>query len=414
MPWNPTPQPRWLDALNALGDNLGDAGAAMVSLDEASLLESAAANTGLDDFGGDWFREPLHILLTALENEANLTLTGRVLARAEIQRILQNRLRLEDTWKRHPEILQQPIDAPIVVTGLGRSGTTLLHELLAEDPANRVPRQWETMYSVPPQAGQSESDSRIAGVEREIVMMDECDPAFPAMHELGARLPAECIYIFAHQFATDKFTGEYFTPSYALWHADCDRTPVYNYHRRVLQLLQWRHPGERWVLKAPSHISRLHTLFATYPDARVVVTHRDPLRVIGSLANLMATLQRMRSDHVHYELQIEGMAESFAANMEKMADARRGGELPDGRITDVLYRDLVADPIATVEQLYGHWGINLADAARQRMQAYLDRRGHGKGRATHQYRFADTGLNRDRMRERYARYMNTYDVPEEV
>ncbi|MDZ7784109.1 MAG: sulfotransferase [Halioglobus sp.] len=413
MAWNPEPQPRWVDAIKALGDNLGDSGRSMVSLEQEYLLASAAANTGLEDFGDDWFREPLGVLLRALEEEAQLTLVGRLLARAEIQRILQNRLRVQDVWSRHPEILEEQVTAPVVITGLGRSGTTLLHELLAQDPDNRVLHQWEAMYSAPPPERESfHSDARIAAVERELVVMDECDPAFPAMHELGPTLPTECIYIFAHQFATDKFTGEFFVPSYAIWNATHDLTPAYDYHRRFLKMLQWRNHGARWVLKTPSFLNNLGKLYATYPDARVVIAHRDPLRVIGSLANLMGTLQRMRSDQVNFQLQIEGMAAGFAAMLERMTAARHDGALAGRPIVDVRYSELVADPLGTVERLYEGWGLSLSADARRAMARRLAQQGHGQ--RAHRYRFEDTGLDREEERARFARYMAHYELAEEV
>jgi len=411
--WNPSPQPRWVDAIKALGDNLGDSGRSLVSLEGEQLLASAAANTGLDDFGDDWFREPFGVLLRALEEEAQLSLLGRVLARAEIQRILQNRLRVQDVWSRHAQMFDQPVTAPVIVTGLGRSGTTLLHELLAQDPDNRVLHQWEAMYPTPPPARETfRDDPRIAAVARELAIMDECDPAFPAMHELGATLPTECIYILAHQFASDKFTGEFFVPSYAIWNATHDLTPAYDYHRRFLQMLQWRNPGERWVLKAPSFLNNLERLYATYPDARVVIAHRDPLRVIGSLANLMGTLQRMRSDQVNFQLQIEGMAAGFAAMLKRMHAARLDGPLAGKPIVDVRYSELVTDPAGTVEQLYAGWGLRLSDAVRSAMAQRLQQQGHG--RRAHRYRFEDTGLDRDAERARFAPYMAQYGLAEEV
>ena len=162
MVWRPNPQPGWVGAVNALGANLGDDGRSVVSLAEGEVIEAAAKATGLDDYGDGWFREPLRILLRALEDEARLTLLGRLLARAEIQRILQNRLAVEAMLARHPEIAAQPIEAPVVITGLGRTGTTLLHDLLAQDPAVRVPMQWELMYSVPPPAASSTGPTRCA------------------------------------------------------------------------------------------------------------------------------------------------------------------------------------------------------------------------------------------------------------
>jgi hypothetical protein len=411
--WTPGPRPRWVEALNALGANLGDDGRSLVPLAADDLLAAAAANTGLGDYGDPWFRTGLRTLLDALEREARLTLTGRLLARAEIQRVLQNRLAVEGAWKAHPEIGREAVAAPIVITGLGRTGTTLLHDLLAQDPANRVPMQWELMYSVPPpETATYATDRRIERVRREITVMDEADPAFPTMHELAADLPTECIYVFAHQFASDMFVGEFNVPSYAIWNATTDLAPAYAYHRRFLQLLQWRHPG-RWVLKAPSHLAHLVPLFATYPDARVVVTHRDPLRVIGSLGSLMATLQRMRSDHVDYPGMVAGIAFGFAHLVQKLMRQRDEGLVPAGQITDVRYADLVRDPVGTVRGLYARWGLAFDEALAERIRARLARQQHGAG-GGHRYAFEDTGLDLAAQREQFAAYLARYDIAPEV
>jgi len=401
-----------VDALNALGANLGCAGRSLVSLAEDDLLAAARANTGLHDFGDPWFRQGLGVLVRALEDEARLTLVGRVLARAEIQRILQNRLAVEATLRAEPAIERAAVAAPIVITGLGRTGTTLLHDLLAQDPANRVPMQWELMYSVPPpETASYDTDPRIERVRREITVMDEADPAFPHMHELAADLPTECIYVFAHQFASDMFVGEFHVPSYAMWQGTTDLSPAYRYHRRFLQLLQWRHPG-RWVLKAPSHLGRLAELFAVYPDARVVITHRDPLRVIGSLASMMATLQRMRSDHVDYPSMAAGMAFGFDYLVRKVMKQRDAGAVPNDRIVDVRYADLVHDPVGTVRGLYDRWGLPFEERLADRIRHRLATQKHGQ-KGAHRYSFAETGLDLAEQRAKFAAYLERYGIPAE-
>jgi hypothetical protein len=273
--------------------------------------------------------------------------------------------------------------------------------------------QWELMYSVPPpEAAAYDTDPRIERVRREITVMDEADPAFPTMHELAADLPTECIYVFAHQFTSDMFVGEFNVPSYAIWNATTDLAPAYAYHRRFLQLLQWRHPG-RWVLKAPSHLAHLVQLFGTYPDARVVITHRDPLRVIGSLGSLMATLQRMRSDHVDYPGMVAGIAFGFAYLVNKLMRQRDEGHLPAGQIADVRYADLVRDPIGTVRSLYARWGLAFDDALAERIRRRLARQQHGAG-GGHRYSFADTGLDLAEQRAKFAPYLACYDIAPEV
>jgi hypothetical protein len=411
--WSPPAREPWVERLNALGRNLGDEGQSLVPLDEATLLPAARAATGLDDFGDDWFRAPLAKLLGSLESEARLTLLGRLFARSEIQRILQNRLRIEDWIRTHPEVLAERVEAPIFVTGLGRSGTTLLHELLMQDPSNRVPLLWETFFSVPPPEPASWlTDPRAAAAELEITLMDAAVPALTGMHENAGDLPTECIFLFAHQFATDMFTGEFFVPSYTLWLHGQDPAPLYAYHRRLLQLLQSRHPGQ-WALKAPSHLGQLPALFRAYPDARVVITHRDPLRVIGSLCNLMAALHWMRSDHVDYGAIVRAMSFGFPFLCERVMKQRDAGEVPDERIADLLYRDLVRDPIGSVRSLYARWGRTLSAEAERRMRVFLEDRRHGR-RAAHDYAFETTGLDREAEREKYAAYLERYGVPAEV
>jgi len=414
MAWRPPPREAWVERLNALGRNLGDEGRSLVALDEASVLSAARRTTGLDDFGDDWFRAPLAKLLGALEDEARLTLLGRLFARSEIQRILQNRLRVEAWIRAHPALLDERIEAPLFVTGLGRSGTTLLHELLMQDPANRVPLLWETFFSVPPpEAAAHASDPRAAAADLEITLMDAAVPAMTGMHENAGDLPTECIFLFAHQLATDMFTGEFHVPSYTLWLHAQDLAPVYAYHRRLLQLLQSRHRGERWVLKAPSHLGQLPTLFRAYPDARVVITHRDPLRVLGSLCNLMAALHWMRSDHVDYDAIVRAMSFGFPFLCERVMKQRDAGEVPADRIVDVLYRDLVREPLATVDALYRRLGRALPAEAEARMRAFLEERRRAP-RGAHEYAFETTGLDRHAERAKYAAYLERHGIPAEV
>jgi hypothetical protein len=207
------------------------------------------------------------------------------------------------------------------------------------------------------------------------------------------------------------FTGEFHVPSYTLWLHTQDQAKLYAYHRRLLQLLQSRHRGQ-WVLKAPSHLGQLPALFREYPDARVVITHRDPLRVIGSLCNLMAALHWMRSDHVDYDAIVRAMSFGFPFLCERVMKQREAGELPEDRVADLLYRDLVRDPIGSVRGLYARWGRTLSTAAEQRMQAFLGDRRHTK-RATHDYAFETTGLDPEAERKKYAAYLERYGVSRE-
>src|SRR5271168_1839926 len=374
----------------ALGHGLGDDGRSMVSLHPEVLQAAAITTTGLDDFGDDWWEEPFRRLCASLDSEARLHLPGRIRTRGELQLILQNRLRMVDLWKKEPAVLRQPVHAPIVVTGLGRSGTELLHTVPYEDASGDL-------------------------CDDEITLMDEIVPAFTAMHENGGRLPTECIFAFAHQFSSDVYTGLYNVAEYTVWRSGQDQTPIYDWHKRHLQTLQWvsERPTTRWVVKAPSHLSALPLVFSTYPDARVVITHRDPLRVIGSLSDLMATLHIMHSEHVDHGVLVEFMAMGLEMQMDHVTAERDAGDIPTGQIADVVYRDLVADPLGTVERLYAGWELPISEEFRGALESYLAARHSGRA-GGHEYSFADTGLDLATHRAQLRPYQERFGVPSEV
>ena len=413
MSASPSPaRPAWVDGVNALGANLGGA-EHLIALDADSLVAAARAATGLDDFGDDGWQEPFAVLTDALAREAKLNTVGRLLTRAELVRVLANRLRLVDLWKREPEILAGQVRAPIFIVGTARSGTSILHEVLAQDPRLRSPATWEIFYSVPPpEAATCATDARIAGTDHEVKLWHEVAPEYLTMHANAAVHPQECIFLMAHELASEHFSGVHDVPSYALWLATHDLTPSFRFHRRMLQTLQWRHPGERWLLKAPSHLTVLPALFAVYPDARVVFTHRDPAKTVPSTASLMATLRRMRRDHVDANAIAKLLVRGVAMGLEKMMAERASGATPDGQFVDLRYADLMRDPLAAVRAVYDRLGMTLPDDIADLMRAYLAAKPRGK-HGEHRYRLEDFGLDRERLRRGYAAYCARFDVPAE-
>jgi len=411
--WSPKPRPQWVAELNAFGRQLGSP-AALVALDEQSLLDAARAATGLDDFGDDAWREPFGIFLRALDDEADLHLLGRIQARNDIVRTLVNRLQVGDALARNPEILHERIDAPVLVVGTGRSGTSILHELLAQDPAHRVARTWELLHPCPPpDRATYATDARIAAADQEYRFWHLIAPEYETMHENGGDVPNEDPLIDMLEFASDHLMGSYPVPSYSRWLARADSRPVFRAHRRFLQLLQWRCPGERWVLKAPSYLAKLPQFFAEYPDAYVVLTHRDPLSVLPSLVSIMATLRWMHTDTVDVEAVVKSAVGGTAIAMDLVMRWRDDGTLPDDRIVDVRFDELVGDPWRTLHALYERIGAELTDDTEERMHGYLDarpRQRHGR----HEYTFADTGLDLRETRARFADYQARYEVPSEV
>jgi hypothetical protein len=407
------PRPLGLRVMNAIGGALRAAGVPLLKLDEAGLLDRAARNTGLSDFGDDWFRDPLRRLLAAFEQEAALHTLGRFIARTDIVRLLENRLRMTETRKRHPEIDAGEVQRPIVIVGLPRTGTTILHELLAQDPANRVPMTWEVMYPwPPPERATFETDARIAQVEQHFSGVDRVIPGFKAMHPMGAQLPQECVAMTAHDFASMLFSTTHNVPSYDRWLGEADLRPAYAAHRRQLQYLQWRCPAERWVLKSPGHLWALDALLAIYPDARIVQTHRDPLKVIASLASLISVLRTMASDRIDpFAIGAEWTVR-LHDGLEK-ATAVRARMLPDAsQVFDMHFAEFIDNEIAMVRRIYIHFGLELSSEAEARMQRFLAANPKDKHGA-HRYTLAQAGLDPAVERRRYAAYQERYRIASE-
>ncbi|MEO8603044.1 MAG: sulfotransferase [bacterium] len=395
-------------AFNALGGALRGAGVPLVRLDEATLLARARRSTGLSDFGDDWFRTPLRKLLDSFEREAALTVLGRVIARSDVTRLLENRLRMTDVRNRHPEIAAETIRRPLFVVGLPRTGTSILHELLAQDPENRVPMSWEAMFPYPPpERATYASDPRIAAVDKHLSGVDRLLPGFKAMHPMGAELPQECVALTAHDFASMLFSTTHYVPSYQAWIDAADLRPVYAGHRRQLQYFQWRCPAERWALKSPGHLWALDALLAEYPDACIVQTHRDPLQVIASLANLVATLRGMSTDRIDRHVIGREWTERLADGLTRATAVR--DHLPPGTTPpfDMQFTEFLRDEVGMVRRIYTHFGSTLSDVAAERMRRFLAANPRDKHGA-HRYTLADAGLDPGTERERYAAYIERF------
>ena len=406
-------RPLGVRALNGAGAALRGLGLPLVRLDADTLLARARRRTRLDDFGDQRFRLALDQLVSALEDEARLTLLGRLVARDEIVRLLANRLRVTDVLRRNPEIRQAPVDRPLFILGLPRTGTSILHELLAQDPANRVPMTWEVMHPFPPpEAATFETDARIAQVEKHLAGIDRLIPGFSSMHPMGARLPQECVAITQHELASLVWPTTHRVPSYAAWLDATDHGPVYEAHRRWLQYLQWKVPAQRWMLKSPGHLWTLDALLREYPDARIVQTHRDPLRVLASLVSLVCTLRSIASDDIDPREVGAEWSVRLADGMSRTMAVRDRGLLPTAQVFDMQFRDFLRDEIAMVRRIYTHFGMELSREAEARMRRFLvDNRADKHGR--HTYSLALGGLDEATERARFAAYQARYEIPSE-
>jgi hypothetical protein len=412
MGWHAPEPPDWVRAVNA-GTVVPITDEARRPLRRDDLLAEARARTGLTDFGGGGFLEPLTILLRALEDEAELTILGRWMTRRFLLRFLEVRLHLAAYVVADPGVRDEPITEPWFVTGAPRTGTTILHGLLAQDPAHRAPEGWEFLRPVPPPDPASfDHDVRIALADAELRLPALVVNDLDAIHEYSGRMPKECLSAMSFAFQSEEFTARYHVPSYAAWFEQCDMTPAYEMHRLVLQVLQRRFPRRRWVLKSPVHLHSLPVLLSTYPDARIAVTHRDPLTVLASVTSLVATLRAAHSERVDFTAIGADHARRYAASLDHLVTLTEAGVLDPARVFHLQYAGFVTDHVASVQKLYGHFGSELAAGAEAAMVEYLAARPQGLHGA-HHYSFADLALDAGAQQAAFARYQSAFAVPVE-
>ena len=374
--------------------------------DRERLVAEAVAVAGSDDLGDDTWQEGLDVLLDGFATEARLHELGVEIAAGGVVEYLANRAGITAWRKDHPAIADGTVEHPIFIVGQPRTGTTILYDLLALDPELRAPLTWEIDKPLPPpETATRDTDPRIDEVDAVLSMADSLIPGFTAFHPMGARLAQECVRITGGDFRSMIFPCQYRVRTYDRWLLhEADLAPAYRWHRQFLQHLQSADPAPQWLLKSPAHLWDLDALAAEYPDAVIVQTHRDPLKVITSVSALAAHLRRMASDDVDLHEISADYAEDIFLGLDRGMDARQRGVIPPERIVDVHFSDFVADPIATVRGIYAALGRELDQPTEQAMRTFLaDHPGDGGGGGT-RYRFADTGLEEGPLRERAEAY----------
>ncbi|WP_380872323.1 putative sulfotransferase [Sphingomonas sp. DBB INV C78] len=410
--WLPPERPGWLAAIIDESRHMDPA--AIVPLDAENLIETARRRTGLSEFGENDWREPFEILTRSLDDDADLHLFGRIMTRNELLNLLEARLRVEHAYRLHPEIDDEVIDAPVIITGLGRSGTSILFELLSQDSQFGVPSSWEAMFPCPPPETETyRSDPRAEAAHHLLTQWGRAAPPWQAMHESGGWIPAECVAVYEASFRSDNMPSKAPMASYSMWLASADMTPALEYYRRVLKLLQWRNPRRHWLLKSPSHLGYLPTLFNVFPDARLVVTHRDPIKANASITNMLATLYWMRSNQPFDVMAFEALMtpEATAARLNQLIDWVESGAVPASQIFASRYADLINDPEGAISGLYERMGITLDAGAAAAMESYLEGKPKGKFGA-HKYGVGEDAEVRHQ-RDLYSRYQQRFDVPDE-
>lgn len=379
----------------------------MIRLDPDRFVAEAVAATGLDDFGGDSFRDGLARYCASAETEAQLNDLGAVTVPRAVTAALTNRLQVIDYAKRHPEVADERIEAPWIVIGIFRAGTTLMSYLLETDERSRPLLRWEAGSSVPPSTGDHRNDPRIEPLREATAFMDSINPRIKVVQSEEPDGPTECITVMGQDFKSLIWEALSNVPSYAEWLRGADVTSTYDYHRRVLQVLQSGGVRGTWSLKAPQHAMHLNALHAVYPDARLVLMHRDPVVLCASVCSLITTLTSTFTDADHGA----HIAEHWTRMLEDSiagVDAFRATH-PDVTIHDVQYADLAQDTVATMRGVYDAFDVEFTAQAEAAMTAHV--RSHPKGRfGTHGYDLTEFGLDEGALRERFATYVADYDV----
>lgn len=381
-------------------------------LDPDRLIAAAEQRTGLSDWGDPEFRVGLEHLIDALEREARLSELGRYATGETLIGRLANRLGIIDYRRQRPAVATQKIQRPLFVLGLPRTGTTILHEVLAQDPDHISPLHWQLMKPVPPpHADTVETDPRIAEVEAQLAAFDQLAPGFKTIHEMGARLPTECLSILAMHFISDEWGATYYVPGYRRWCLDHDMHRAYRWHHQVLQHLQVDCARPRWVLKSPLHLPYLQEIFDEYPDAAIVWTHREPMAVMASGSSLAQTLRGAFNEGIDPLLTAQGEVDHLSqALLRGLAwrDARPGR---DRLFVDLGFGEIMRDMLGSVEKIYAHFGFELTAATRRRMEDYIRNRPRDK-HGVHSYSTAQFGLSEQKhgvvfapYRERFASFL---------
>ncbi|TMD13168.1 MAG: sulfotransferase [Chloroflexi bacterium] len=412
--------------VDGIGRTFHRRGLVKLGLDPDELCAEAQRRVGLNDFGEDDFRRPLQMLVRCLGEEATLTFVGRLFAREVLIQKLINRLLLTDSLRRHPEILEVDIRAPIFITGLPRTGTTLLHRLMAQDPSLRHLQMWEVWQPAPPpdpdtyradprrsKRAYNNSDApgmlgRLCALEDWLIGRETVQKR-QAAHWVEMSEPEECQLLFMNSFLSQEFVLFFADaiPSYIMWLLDQELTAAYMYYRRQLQLLTWKFPNQRLLLKSPMHLQGMDALFRVFPDATVLWTHRDPRSVVPSWCSLNRIDGEIYNDACPDGVRRLGQTvlEWLGREMDRALRLLPG--LPSERIVHLSYRALVAATVPFVLDLRGRLGLRADQATEERMRNWMSHDGK-QSRGVHRYQAGSFGLDDEVVDERFSSYRRAF------
>jgi hypothetical protein len=381
-------------------------------LQSEALCSEAKRRTGLKDFGEPPIEPALSILVESLELQADLHPLGRFLMRIHLLELLETRLRLVQAWKRQQlGVLEAAlIQRPIFVTGMPRSGSTFLHELLAEDPENRAPRVWEVMFPLPIRNRmRSGMDSRIRKAKASLWWFRRLAPLADSVYPMRASTPQECVAIHSHTILSGEFLSICYLPTYQAFLHAADFGPTYSWQKRFLQQLQLGCPIRRWVLKSPDHIFALEGLLAVFPDALIIQTHRDPLEVLRSMSQLTHVLQGLFGRVASLDQIGPREASMLEEGLQRIMKFRDAHPELATRFIDVMYQDLVSDPLAIMRKIYRQFDLRLTEPAAERMQRMASNRSRYRGHNGNPT-LAELGLDGATETRRFQSYCSRFGI----
>ena len=398
-----------LQSLNVVGKSLGAIGLKLPSLDAKRIIAAALEKSATTSQPSHDITEALERYVDSAEADSRLNTMGRVAVKNMLVGALQARFSVIKWHQQKPELEHEQIRQPWIVIGLPRTGTSILSILLGLDPMNRPLQQWEARYPIPPPglAGASE-DPRIAALSRQHRQLQKLNPAVATMHPFGSTLAEECTALFTYSLRTIGMETIAFTPSYGKWLDDADMAPAYAIHRQTLQALQRAQPTGHWVLKSPNHLWCLPALLAAYPDARIIWTHRDPAKVLPSLASLNCAMQMQFTR----QLEPERVGNYWADKIERAITraALFDSERQPGWCYHLQYKEFIADPASALATIYANFDVPMNELHAQRISAWLSQRPqHADG--VHAYDPADFGWSNGSLQQRFSQYQQRYAVP---
>lgn len=370
------------------------------------VLEEARKQTGLTDFGPGNFLEALDVLLRTYETHYQ-TLKGKKKAYRRVVGLLATRLRIAEALRRHPEIRQREIRRPMVLTGLPRSGTSALFNLLGADPSARALLLWETQFPDPMEGLEpGASDPRHDAIEAYYENARKTNPEFTKIHFASADTPEECVLLHAYSLNGVHVGTEPMLEPYHSWYPKQDLHEMYDYYRMLLQMLDWQRPGERWLLKAPAHMWAIDALIDTFPDVSIIWSHRNPLSCTASICSMTYLLLE---GQVEISREVLGpiVMDFYATSLERGLAVR--DQCDPARFIDVNHDDFVADSLGVVERIYDHFDLSIGPGARAAMEAHIS--ANPKGRhGKHEYRLEDWGLRDEDVISRFAPYIERFAI----